>query len=299
MIKTIYKNEYNEKREYIEKLIKGIYKDDNDVMANSDETMNHLDSVFETEGTFLLLNIDEDKLLCMANFLEFRPKEWCVFAVFTRKEYREQGLAENLVQFGIDIIKQKAGEEIVAGISKENIASQKLHEKLGFKYLGETWDQVGSGFPKNHLAYIYKIDNAINNKTIDVVGTMFFKDGKLLIDKPRKRPTFQMIGGRVEDGETNLQAAIRECHEELGENAIFDKTKIKLIMDFEEIATSDPNLKIHMYVFEYEGDLEGELTASEEIENFMWFGKNDDLSLLSNTLRNKIIPYAIKENKIF
>lgn len=25
---------------------------------------------------------------------------------------------------------------------------------------------------------------------IDVVGTMFFKDGKLLIDKSRKRPTF-------------------------------------------------------------------------------------------------------------
>ena len=41
-----------------------------------------------------------------------------------------------------------------------------------------------------------------------VVGTMFFKDGKLLIDKPRKRPTFQMIGGGVENGETPIQAAI-------------------------------------------------------------------------------------------
>jgi hypothetical protein len=29
---------------------------------------------------------------------------------------------------------------------------------------------------------------------------MFFKDGKLLIDKPRKRDTYQMIGGRVEEG---------------------------------------------------------------------------------------------------
>lgn len=35
-----------------------------------------------------------------------------------------------------------------------------------------------------------------------VVGTMFFQDEKLLIDKPRKRPTYQMIGGRVEDKET-------------------------------------------------------------------------------------------------
>jgi len=39
-------------------------------------------------------------------------------------------------------------------------------------------------------------DNYVEQKIIDVVGTMFFKDGKLLIDKPRKRPTFQMIGGK-------------------------------------------------------------------------------------------------------
>ncbi len=44
---------------------------------------------------------------------------------------------------------------------------------------------------------------------LKVVGTMFFKDGKLLIDKPRKRPTFQMIGGSVEEGETTLEAAIK------------------------------------------------------------------------------------------
>ena len=70
----------------------------------------------------------------------------------------------------------------------------------------------------------------MQEKRINVVGTMFFKDGKLLIDKPRKRPTFQMIGGSVENGETTLQAAIRECREELGENAIFDE-----IFQYQEI----------------------------------------------------------------
>ncbi len=33
---------------------------------------------------------------------------------------------------------------------------------------------------------------------MDVVGTMFFENKKLLIDKPRKRSTFQMIGGKIE-----------------------------------------------------------------------------------------------------
>ena len=68
-------------------------------------------------------------------------------------------------------------------------------------------------------------------------------------------------------------------------------------MDFEEIATSDPTKKIHMHIFKYEGELEGELTTSLEIEKFMWFGQDDDVNLLSNTLKNEILPYCI-ENKL-
>ena len=133
---------------------------------------------------------------------------------------------------------------------------------------------------------------------MEVVGTMFFKDGKLLIDKPRKKPTFQMIGGKVDKGENIRQAAIRECHEELGEKAIFDENRLEFVMDFEEIATSDPTKKIHMNIFQYKGELEGELTISEEIESFMWFGVKDDKNILSNTLKNEILPYCIKNGLI-
>ncbi len=133
---------------------------------------------------------------------------------------------------------------------------------------------------------------------IEVVGTMFFRNGKLLIDKPRSKPTFQMIGGKVEKGETSRQAAIRECHEELGENAIFDENLIEFVMDFEEIATSDPTKKIHMNIFQYNGELKGELMISEEIESFMWFGANDNTKILSNTLKNEIVPYCIKKGLI-
>lgn len=132
-----------------------------------------------------------------------------------------------------------------------------------------------------------------------VVGTLFFSNGKLLIDKPRKRPTYQMVGGSVEENETTLQAAIREIREELGNKAIFDPTKIEFLMDFDEIATSDPTLKIHMNIFIYKGELHGELSTSDEIENFMWFGIDDDINLLSNTLKNEIIPYAIKNKLIY
>ena len=101
---------------------------------------------------------------------------------------------------------------------------------------------------------------------IKVVGTMFFDDNKLLLDKPRKRPTYQMIGGSVEEGETPLEAAIRECHEELGKDAIFDEGLLEPVMEFDEIATSDGVTPIHFYVFKYNGELSGKLTTSLEIE---------------------------------
>ncbi len=133
---------------------------------------------------------------------------------------------------------------------------------------------------------------------MNVVGTMFFKDSKLLIDKPRKRPTYQMIGGRVEDGETPLEAAIRECHEELGAEAIFDNSLIELVMEFDEIATSDGKTPIHFYVFKYNGILEGKLNTSEEIESFKWYESSDGVDILSNTLKNEVIPYCKNNNLI-
>ena len=133
---------------------------------------------------------------------------------------------------------------------------------------------------------------------MEVVGTMFFDNHKLLIDKPRKRPTYQMIGGRVEDGETPLEAAIRECHEELGNKAVFDPSKIEFIMEFDEIASSDGVTPIHFYVYNYKGTLEGELSTSEEIENFLWYDSSSGEDILSNTLKHKIVPYCLKKNLI-
>lgn len=133
---------------------------------------------------------------------------------------------------------------------------------------------------------------------IKVVGTMFFKENKLLIDKPKKRPTYQMIGGGVEEGETPLEAAIREIHEELGPKAIFNPDNLELVMEFDEIATSDGVTPIHFYVYKYNGELEGELTLSEEIEKFMWYDTSKGTEILSNTLKNEVVPYCLKNNLI-
>ena len=131
-----------------------------------------------------------------------------------------------------------------------------------------------------------------------VVGTIFLKDNKLLLVKPTRRPTYQMVGGKVEEGETIEEAAVRECHEELGKNAIFDENKFTFLMDFDEIASSDNKTKIHFYLFIYNGNLEGKLEETDEISEFIWYETSMGDNMLSNTLKHKVIPYCVKEKLI-
>lgn len=129
---------------------------------------------------------------------------------------------------------------------------------------------------------------------MDVVVTMFFEDKKLLLDKPRKRPTYQLVGGKIETGETPLVAAVREAHEELGSEAIFNEGLFEKVMEFNEIASSDGITPIHVFLFKYNGKLEGKLNISEEIENFLWYDSSYGDDILSNTLKHVVIPYCLK-----
>lgn len=132
---------------------------------------------------------------------------------------------------------------------------------------------------------------------MEVVGTIFIKDNKLLLVKPSRRPTYQLPAGKLEKNETILEGAVREAREELGKNVILDKNKFRFLMEFNEIASSDNVSQIHYNLFIYDGKLEGTLETSEEIEYFIWYEQNMGQDMLSNTLKNKVVPYC-KENKL-
>ena len=162
MIKIIKKDEYNENKFNIQEMITSIFKNDDDKIANVEETMEQLDFIFSQKKNeaFLLLDIRNDELVCMVNFLEYNNvlKYWCLFSVFTKKDKRRKGYAEQIIKEGIKIVKQHQGKRIVAGIEYDNISSQKLHEKINFKYEGMEWEEIDDGFPENHMGYIYYVD---------------------------------------------------------------------------------------------------------------------------------------------
>ena len=131
---------------------------------------------------------------------------------------------------------------------------------------------------------------------LKVVGTLFIKNRKLLLNKPRKREIFQLIAGKMEQNETPIDAIFRESSEELLTNTL-DKSLFEFLMNFEETASSDPNLKIDYYLFNYKGDLTCQLQTSEEIADFVWYDSTLNIPL-SPTLQHIVIPYCLKNNLI-
>ncbi|MBQ7790240.1 MAG: NUDIX domain-containing protein [Bacilli bacterium] len=130
-----------------------------------------------------------------------------------------------------------------------------------------------------------------------VVGTLFIENEKLLLNLSRKSTIYQLVAGKIENGETPIEAMIREAHEELGDKAIIDVNAFEQILEFDEIASSDNITPIHYYLFKYNGVIEGKITTSDEITSYLWYDTSINDIMLSNTLNHVVIPYC-KEKKL-
>ncbi len=132
---------------------------------------------------------------------------------------------------------------------------------------------------------------------LEVVGTLFIEDRKLLLNKPRKNPTYQLVAGKVEKKETPNHAAYREACEELVTDSL-NECDFQFIMDFEETASSDPNLKIHFHLFKYTQKLEVIPQLSDEITDFIWYSTDMKDIALTPTINHIVIPYCLANNLI-
>ena len=68
-----------------------------------------------------------------------------------------------------------------------------------------------------------------------VVGVAFIEDGKLLIvqsHKSSKTNSWTLVGGGVEDGETLVEAAIREVSEEIHNNFKISESDLEQLFTF-------------------------------------------------------------------
>lgn len=135
-----------------------------------------------------------------------------------------------------------------------------------------------------------------------VVGVAFIQNGKLLICesvRSSKVGEYTLIGGGVNEGESLLDACVREVKEEINSDFEITRDDFKLIESYIEPAASDPNILIQMNVFLSKKELNKEFIPNKEILEYHWYSLGETERNLSSSIKNHVIPYAVKNGLMY
>ncbi|MDA0771801.1 MAG: NUDIX domain-containing protein [Cyanobacteria bacterium] len=106
----------------------------------------------------------------------------------------------------------------------------------------------------------------------EVVAAIIIKDRKVLMCRSRGNELYYCPGGKLEPGETEFDAIIRECKEELDIDLIYGSIKKYSRFEADAYGFTQPRIVVmNCYQFEYTG----EIKASAEIDDIFWASSMD------------------------
>ncbi|MBI4033539.1 NUDIX domain-containing protein [Candidatus Saccharibacteria bacterium] len=115
-----------------------------------------------------------------------------------------------------------------------------------------------------------------------------FKDGKIMVVRDNKNDeVFYAVGGKVEEGETDVECLKREVKEEL--DVDLDPQSIKFLHEFNGPPHGKPDAILNMRF--YEAKIMGEPHPTEEIVEIQYFDSAVDQKHLSEIARTQIFPW--------
>ena len=130
---------------------------------------------------------------------------------------------------------------------------------------------------------------------IHKAAAIFLDDkGRLMVSKDKGSTKWQMLGGAIEPGETQLECLKRELREELDVEIEVDPKMYRQTSPF--AAANDPDKKVVLYL--YYCKLLGEPKLIEHVEALHWLTKDDAQSgkfEFSEVMNKFILPLLIKE----
>lgn len=130
-------------------------------------------------------------------------------------------------------------------------------------------------------------------KKLNVILVYNKEEEKTLMCKREKEPykgKFNLVGGKVEQGEKELDAAYRELQEETGITK--QDINLKHLMNF-QYEMSDMELEL------YVGKLNKEKEVIEEINKLYWFDKNEDFFNVEKFAGEGNIGHMVKQVEIY
>lgn len=121
------------------------------------------------------------------------------------------------------------------------------------------------------------------------VALAVIRDGRILLCRKKNGlPHLILPGGKPHPDESSLDCLQREIHEELGPAIADNLTYYATYTSPAAMAPGEPSAVVEIEL--YLGDLTGNLTASGEIAELVWFDATDNAAQLAPSLANLILP---------
>lgn len=130
-------------------------------------------------------------------------------------------------------------------------------------------------------------------KKLNVILIYNKDEEKILMCKREKEPykgKFNLVGGKVEQGEKELDAAYRELQEETGITK--EDINLKHLMNFQYEMSE---MELELYV----GKLNKEKEVIEEINKLYWLDKNEDFFNVEKFAGEGNIGHMVKQVEIY
>lgn len=101
---------------------------------------------------------------------------------------------------------------------------------------------------------------------IHKAAAMVFRENAFLMVRKRGQDTLTSLGGKIEAGETEEEALLREIQEEAGCGALIHQK----LGDFESAVAFDPGKTIRLSIYQVELDAEPVPQAGDEVVEFIY-----------------------------
>ena len=122
-----------------------------------------------------------------------------------------------------------------------------------------------------------------------IIGAAIIEDNKILL--VRKKETWILVGGKLEDSESDLECLLRECKEELSGTEL---KNFRFYKSFEGISPHKKELKtVKVY---FANLIDGLNKPSKEIEEAKWIDKRDLVKYNLSSITLDIVNSLKKEN---